>query len=125
MIPLPLIVREFRIQARRKRAFALRVAFGSLLGTALFFFLIGHVLAPASPALGRSLLSTFAWQIVILALVGGPALTCDCLSEERKEGTLPLLFLTHMNAADIVLGKFLGKSFDALMLFFAATPFLF
>lgn len=41
---------------------------------------------------------------VILGL-GGALMTADCLSRERREGTLGLLFLTPLSAGDVALGK--------------------
>jgi hypothetical protein len=38
-------------------------------------------------------------------LVAGGFLTADCVSSERREGTLGLLFLTPLTGMDIVLGK--------------------
>src|SRR5207344_403152 len=39
------------------------------------------------------------------SLVSGVFLTSDSLSEERREGTLGLLFLTDLKGYDVVLGK--------------------
>lgn len=125
MISLPIIFREFRVAARRKRTFVLRFVFGALLAGMVLMFIVGYAASPGSQAMGRYLLNTFAWEIFVLVFVAAPALTCGCISDERKEGTLDLLFLTDINAADIVLGKFIGKGFDAMMLFLAAMPFLF
>ena len=47
-------------------------------------------------------------QIFIFA----PAVTCGCIADEKKQGTLGLLFLTHLNSADIVLGKFVSRALD-------------
>lgn len=124
MISFPIIFREFRYSARKKRTFVMRVIFGALLGLMVLMFVLGHF-ATESQAMGRYLLVTYGWQMFVLVFVLGPALTCGCISDERRDGTLPLLFLTHMNSADIVLGKFIGKGFDAFMLLLVTMPFLF
>jgi ABC-type Na+ efflux pump permease subunit len=40
--------------------------------------------------------------------------TADCLSEEKREGTLGLLFLTNLRGYDIVLGKLAANSLGTL-----------
>ena len=42
---------------------------------------------------------------MIYALLAGPLTTADCLSRERRDGTLGLLFLTDLRSYDVVLGK--------------------
>ena len=41
----------------------------------------------------------------IYSLRAGALSTADCVSEEKREGTLGLLFLTDLKSYDIVLGK--------------------
>lgn len=125
MISLPLIFREVTVAARRKRTYVMRFVFGGCLGFMVLVFLIGQMFARQSQALGQSLLTSFSWQLVILVFALAPALACGCISDEKKQGTLGLLFLTNMNSADIVLGKFFGKAFDVLLLVLSAVPLLF
>ena len=57
----------------------------------------------------------------IFCLLAGVFLTADCLSEEKREGTLGLLFLTSLKGYDVVLGKsntVIDASLDELV----ATP---
>jgi ABC-type transport system involved in multi-copper enzyme maturation permease subunit len=51
-------------------------------------------------------------------------MTCDCLSFERREGTLGLLFLTPVRARDIVAAKALVHLLRALLLWLAVVPIL-
>jgi ABC-type transport system involved in multi-copper enzyme maturation permease subunit len=51
-----------------------------------------------------------------------PLLTADCLSRERREGTLPLLFLTPLKPRGIVLAKTLAHGLRALSLWLAVLP---
>ena len=46
----------------------------------------------------------------IYSLVAGRRFTADCLSEEKREGTLGLLFLTDLKGYDVVLGKVAATS---------------
>src|SRR5262249_18167441 len=58
----------------------------------------------------------------VLALLAGPLTTVDCISRERREGTLGLLFLTNLRAYDVVLGKIAAASLDMLLGFIGALP---
>lgn len=54
----------------------------------------------------------------------GPRKTADTLSEEKREGTLGLLFLTDLTGLDVVLGKLAANSVRSLQGFLAITPVL-
>lgn len=49
-------------------------------------------------------------------------LTADCVSDEKREGTLGLLFLTDLRGYDVVLGKLSTRSLQAAYAFLAAFP---
>jgi ABC-type transport system involved in multi-copper enzyme maturation permease subunit len=51
-------------------------------------------------------------------------LTADCLSRERREGTLGLLFLTPLKGTDIVVAKVLAQGLRAITLGLAVLPVL-
>src|SRR5437667_6295695 len=53
-----------------------------------------------------------------------PLLTADCISRERREGTLGLLFLTRLRATDIVTAKSMAQGLRALTLWLAVAPVL-
>ena len=53
---------------------------------------------------------------------GGAIGTSDCLSEEKREGTLGLLFLTDLKGYDIVLGKLVATSINAFYAMLAIFP---
>src|SRR5205823_6492965 len=48
----------------------------------------------------------------------------DCLSSEKREGTLGLLFLTDLKGYDVVCGKLAATSFRALYGLLALVPVL-
>jgi len=125
MISLPIIFREFQTAARRKRTFVVRSVFVAALFLVSMFFLASQQFQPVRPALGLYVLAVMAWITFALVLLLGPALTSACIAEEKQEGTLGLLFLTNMNAADVILGKWAGKGFPLVMLALAAMPFYF
>src|SRR5690606_15248107 len=53
-----------------------------------------------------------------------PITISDCISRERREGTLGLLFLTPLNAREILLGKSAVNIARSLTVFIAALPIL-
>ncbi len=60
----------------------------------------------------------------IMCLFAGMANTADCLSEEKREGTLGLLFLTNLRGYDIVVGKLLATSLNSFYGVLATFPVL-
>ena len=57
-------------------------------------------------------------------LSSGLFLTADCLSEEKREGTLGFLFLTDLRGYDVVLGKLLSTSLRGVLALLAILPVL-
>jgi len=121
MILFPVIERELRAAARRPFTYHLRV-FGVLaLLVALGLFVSRGDLGPG---FGKEL---FRWLhgalfLAIWALI--PLLCMDVISGERREGTLPLLFLTPLKARDIVYAKTLTQGLRTLTLWLAVLPVL-
>jgi ABC-type transport system involved in multi-copper enzyme maturation permease subunit len=66
--------------------------------------------------LNRTLLFAF-WILV-------PLITADCVSREKREGTLGLLFLTPLTVFDVIASKAAIHVLRALTLFLAALPLL-
>src|SRR5206468_6705142 len=123
MNPLPLIERELRLGARRPGSYRVRVF------AALSFVIVWLALllsdALSSPA-ARSLHLFVAFGVLALAfcLLAGIFLTADCLSEEKREGTLGLLFLTNLKGYDVVLGKLSTTSLHSFYGLLAIFPVL-
>jgi ABC-type transport system involved in multi-copper enzyme maturation permease subunit len=122
---LPVMDRELRVAARKRSTFWLRVI------AALVAIVIGALLmmlswigAFPSPTLGRMLFSTLTWMALAVALAAGPFLTADCLSEEKREGTLGFLFLTSLRGYDVAGGKLLAASWRAAFALIAVIPIL-
>jgi hypothetical protein len=59
---------------------------------------------------------------VLFALLSGPRATADCISEEKREGTLGLLFLTDLKGYDVVLGKLVAGSLNSFYTVVAILP---
>jgi hypothetical protein len=82
------------------------------------------VLGIATPTLGKSLFGVLTWLSLATALASGLFFTSDCVSEEKREGTLGLLFLTNLHGYDIVLGKLLATSLRGFYALLAVLPVL-
>jgi ABC-type transport system involved in multi-copper enzyme maturation permease subunit len=74
--------------------------------------------------LGRHLLNALGVLALGFSLLAGVFLTADCLAEEKREGTLGLLFLTDLKSYDIVLGKLAANSLHACFGLLAIFPIL-
>jgi ABC-type transport system involved in multi-copper enzyme maturation permease subunit len=102
---LPIVERELREGARRlsTRYIRLTVA-GVALGLSLLqlLFLPLMQLGVVSGGAGFQMLTGYG---LVICLLAGIFVTADCLSEEKREGTLGLLFLTDLRGYDVVLGK--------------------
>ena len=125
MTVLPLIARELRAEARRPWNYWMRILASAVVMTVFFS-------ASASSALGGIALGNSGAALFRQAgavLYGGiwlvvPLLTADCLSREKREGTLGLLFLTTLTAPEIVAAKGLVHLLRAVSFLLAALPVL-
>jgi ABC-type transport system involved in multi-copper enzyme maturation permease subunit len=55
-------------------------------------------------------------------MMAGIFQTADSISEEKREGTLGLLFLTDLKGYDVVLGKLASSSLHSFYTFLAVVP---
>jgi ABC-type transport system involved in multi-copper enzyme maturation permease subunit len=118
---LPVISRELRVQARQPFTYALRMLGVVALLAGGFLLTDPRTLLPmqGAPLFGRLHMILFG-AIWILVPLGA----ADCLSRERREGTLPLLFLTPLKAIEIVVAKSLAHGLRAMTLVVAVLPVL-
>jgi ABC-type transport system involved in multi-copper enzyme maturation permease subunit len=117
---LPLVALELRAAARRKSTYRIR-RWAALIAfiVGLFFIALGFF---GSRDAGGTLFTILAIFAAGFAVVAGIFLTPDCISEEKREGTLGLLFLTDLKGYDVVLGKFLARSLNAFNGLLALLP---
>ena len=119
---LPIVERELRLASRRKSTFVIRCT-AALLALTLAGF--ASLLAAMNPRSGgKYLFNWLSCYVFIFALLGGVFLASDCLSRERREGTLGFLFLTDLKGYDVVLGKFMAISLNAFYGLLAVFPIL-
>src|SRR5437667_8476453 len=74
--------------------------------------------------LGGPLFAVLTWMSLAAALSAGLFFTSDCLSEEKREGTLGFLFLTDLRGYDLVLGKLMAVLLRCLFALIAVFPIL-
>jgi len=120
---LPIVERELRAASRRRgtywnRALAALSAILVFAGTVWFE---GRV---APKELGKDVFYVLSGLFLLSSLAAGIRYTADCLSEEKREGTLGLLFLTDLKSYDVVLGKLAATSLDAFYGLIAIIPVL-
>src|SRR6267154_3725402 len=77
-----------------------------------------------TPGFGAVLFGILTWLGLGAALTAGLFFTSDCLSEEKREGTLGFLFLTDLRGYDVVLGKLLATSLRGFYALLAFLPIL-
>jgi ABC-type transport system involved in multi-copper enzyme maturation permease subunit len=119
MTLLPVIQRELRVEARHAVTYWLRVVGASaLLFAAVLFCVNKEFHDQQGDRLFHVLHLTLFYAIWILV----PLLVADCISRERREGTLGLLFLTPLRARDIVLAKVLAHGLKGMTACLAAIP---
>ncbi len=119
---LPIVHRELRAASRRPstrriRCWTALLAIGASLIASVAATPIAGAASVVNPLFGVQTTCAF-----VLALLAGVFLTSDCLSEEKREGTLGLLLLTDLRSHDIVLGKFVATSLNALYCLLALLP---
>src|SRR5580700_7643210 len=120
---LPIVDRELREGSRRRGTYWLRVrvAFQALLiGVAGYFV---NFFQPTLK-LGTVLFWGLSGVSMLFCLLAGRRSTADCLSQEKREGTLGLLFLTDLKGYDVVLGKMVATSIAGFYALVAIFPVL-
>src|SRR5436190_8364828 len=119
---LPITWRELRVSSRRKGLFRVR-RWTALLAMVVSLVSLAAVMTTrrgGNP--GNTLFNILTGYAFGLSLLSGVGLTADSLSEERREGTLGLLFLTNTKEYDLVLGKFISNAVTAFYVLLALLP---
>ncbi|TAK95278.1 MAG: hypothetical protein EPO07_15630 [Verrucomicrobia bacterium] len=119
---LPIVKRELAVLAARAGARWVRIG---LIGVAIFFclqfFALRTGMSPTSA--GAAAFHTLAGMAFLLAC-GATFVTADCVSYERRDGTLGLLFLTDLKGHDVVLGKLVAAGLNAFYALLGMAPVL-
>src|SRR5690348_11148042 len=108
---LPIAERELRIRARRPGTFVLRCVAAALALLICAFMLT--FAGAARGAIGGVAFKSLVVLALLYCLYEGLRNTADCLSEEKRAGTLGFLFLTDLKGYDVVIGKLLATSLSS------------
>ena len=128
----PIFGKELRVMSRRRRSYALRVAYlGVLLLVLLLAWTTTRSFGTGAAAavqrqneLGRMFFAFFAvFSVTAMGLIG-PVLTATAVNSERAAKTLNVLLMTPITATQIVLGKLLSRLLAALTLIGLSLPAL-
>ena len=124
---LPIVERELRVAARaRSTPWSRTIAALAAVLVAAGFITIAEVgnAFGGLGTLGSELFSSLSILAFCGAWLAGLFFTSDAISEEKREGTFGLLFLTDLRGYDVILGKLLSTSLRAVYALLAIMPVL-
>jgi hypothetical protein len=121
---LPIVERELRIASRLGATYRNRTLAAGVVMVVAFVMHTFGVFVPSRSEAGIYMFRTLAFLAMLFCTFEGVRKTADCLSEEKREGTLGLLFLTDLKGYDVVLGKFVGASLNSVYGLLAILPVL-
>ncbi|MSU19892.1 MAG: ABC transporter permease [Pedosphaera sp.] len=121
---LPVVERELRVAARRRSTYWTRCGAGLMAIVACAWMWWSMAKDVPSAQLSTTLFATISGFALAYSLLAGVRVTADCLSDEKREGTLGLLFLTDLKGYDVVLGKLVATSVNSFYRLLAIFPVL-
>jgi ABC-type transport system involved in cytochrome c biogenesis permease component len=118
----PVIVRELRAESRRSTSFWLRLLAAVVVIGVFAGFVSGTELGASQ--LGAALFAVLHQALLLATWIIVPMMTADCISREKREGTLGLLFLTPLTVPDVIAAKAATQILRAITLLLASMPVL-
>jgi hypothetical protein len=119
----PIVHRELVVASRRAGTWWLRGGAAVIGAIVLGAFLMMNAFTGGQQT-GRSLFLGLSWIALIYCAFVALLAASDAVSEEKREGTLGLLFLTNLTGLDVVLSKLAIASLGGLFAFLAMLPVL-
>jgi len=119
---LPVVERELRVAARRRGTYWSRMS-AAILGWAVTAWVL-IAAKDLGMETGALVFEVLAVVVFVYTALGGLLATADCLSEEKRDGTLGLLFLTDLKGYDVVFGKLASTSVKIICGVMAVAPAL-
>lgn len=120
---LPIVERELRVRATQAGFRWMRVALAGFAVLACLQWFNFNLVSFSAADVGQQVFASLTRLAFVLAL-GAGLLTADCVSRERREGTLGLLFLTTLKSRDVTLGKFASAGVTAVYALLGFLPLL-
>jgi len=121
-----LMSRELLVRPRRRWFYRKRLAV-PMLGV-LVLLVYGFPLSLSAPvpssAVGLSIFLLLSQIMMLGAVVLPPLIAAEAVAEERRNRTLPILWLTDLGARELLLGKLLSSLFAAVIAVFSLLPLL-
>jgi ABC-type transport system involved in multi-copper enzyme maturation permease subunit len=124
MTLFPVAQRELLAAARRPATHRVRIGSALFAAILAFFVLVFIGMRGAGRQGGQFLFLALWWGVQAFAVLAGTFLTADAIGEERRDGTLGLLFLTDLGGFELVLGKFVGAALNSAYGMAAVFPIL-
>lgn len=122
---LPIVERELRVAARRPATYRARFWMVVAAVTVCVWQLLNVASGTVPPRMeGPQLFHTLSVLAFVYSLLVGAQITADCLSQEKRDGTLGLLFLTDLKGYDVVFGKLAASSINSVYGLLAIFPLL-
>jgi hypothetical protein len=124
MTALPIVERELRVAARQAMTWWRRVF---VVGVGLLVLSLAYLnVSRYSSAMqvGQELFQGLTIFGFFYCILFGLMATSECISAEKRGGTLGLLFLTHLKGYDVVLGKLCASSIHVLLGLVSLLPLL-
>ena len=123
MNPFPIVGRELLVASRRRETQVIRFVTALTAIVVLAWMLIVMLMDNAPPhQFSQIIFGVIAGFAFFFCNLAGVRLTADTLSEEKRNGTLGLLFLTNLRGLDVVLGKMSACSLQAVFGLMAVAP---
>lgn len=90
----------------------------------MIYLFVSHSGSTKPAEMGNVIFLVLSGFAFLYALLIGVRVTSDCISSEKREGTLGLLFLTDLKGLDIVLGKLAASALDSFYALVSTLPVL-
>jgi ABC-type transport system involved in multi-copper enzyme maturation permease subunit len=124
MTVLPVVAREMGVLARRKSMYWSRWVTAILALLVMLWLLVVSAAQLSFAELGSSIFLILSSLCFTFTVLIGMQATADCLAEEKREGTLGLLFLTDLKGFDIIAGKLAASSLQAALALIGVIPMI-
>ena len=128
---MPVLAKELRVAGRRRRSYALRVAYVALLAVFVAVVWARHVRLEAAgagiyrmPDAGKRVATEVLWFQFFALQVAAAAVMATSVGEEVRGHALAALVATPIGGFGIVAGKLLGGMFQLLVLAALSVPVL-
>ncbi len=124
MALMPVVTREMTVLARRQSTYWVRSVAAVVAVLIMLWLMLISASRVSVADLGSSIFMILSGFCFAFALLVGMQATSDSVSEEKREGTLGLLFLTDLRALHIIFGKMAACSLNSLFAVLGVVPML-